>query len=107
MNLRKGIASMERKEQLKDWTKEMVLSALREKEITLRELAIQMGYAGSSFYGVFNRDSYQAYEQLIAEFLGYTVEDIWPVRVAARREKAERRARSLLEAKALAARQVA
>lgn len=85
----------------------MVLSALREKGITLRELAIQMGYAGSSFYGVFKRDSYLAYEQCIAQFLGYDVEDIWPVRVAVRREKAERRARSLLEAKAMAARQVA
>lgn len=98
---------MERKEPLQGWSSEKVLTALKEKGITLRTLSIQLGFSGGALYQALRKDNCPSYERLVADFLGVTVEEIWPERVAARLEKADRRARSLLEAKALAARQVA
>ena len=98
---------MERNEPLKGWSREKILTALKEKGVSLRALSLQMGFSGGALYQALRRDSCPAYEQLVADFLGVSVEDIWPERVAARLEKAERRERSLLEARALAARQVA
>lgn len=98
---------MERNEPLKGWSREKILTALKEKGVSLRALSLQMGFSGGALYQALRRDSCPAYEQLVADFLGVSVEEIWPERVAARLEKAERRERSLLEARALAARQVA
>lgn len=98
---------MERKEPLQGWSREEILNALKDKGITLRGLSIELGFSGGALYQVLKGDTYPAYERLVADFLGVAVEEIWPDRVAARKEKAERRERSLLEARALAARQVA
>ncbi|MGL4905297.1 MAG: helix-turn-helix domain-containing protein [Plesiomonas sp.] len=98
---------MEKNELLQGWSREKILTALKDKGITLRGLSIEMGFSGGALYQVLKGDTYPSYERLVADFLGVAVEEIWPERVAARKEKAERRERSLLEAKALAARQVA
>lgn len=98
---------MERKEPLRDWSPAEIREAIKAKGLPICELVNLWGVSKGSLYNAMKSSGYQSYEDLIAAYLGLAVADIWPERVAIRWEIAERRAQSLLEAKALAARQVA
>lgn len=98
---------MERKEPVRDWSPSEIRGAIKMKGVAIEELAELWGVSKGSLYNAMSGTGYLDCKELIAEYLGEKLEAIWPVQVALRQEKAERRARSLLEAKALAARQVA
>lgn len=98
---------MERKEPLRDMSPSEIRDAIKQKGVPIEELAELWGVSKGSLYNSMSGPAYWDCKKLIAEYLGLSLEIMWPVQVALRQEKAERRARSLLEAKALAARQVA
>lgn len=98
---------MEQREQRMDWSPVEIRDAIKATGISVDELAGKLGCKKASLYQAMKSDGYRRYEEMIALYLGLTVENIWPARVAARREKAERRERSLLKASELAIQQVA
>lgn len=113
-NACEGIAIMEKKEPLRDWTSKEVLEAFKRLGLTVADLVAEWNATSpdlkvtvGSLYRALSHPSYPGYELLIAGVLGMKVEDVWPLRVAARRQKEQARDRALLEVRALAARQVA
>lgn len=98
---------MERNEPAQDWSPAEIRSAIKMKGVTVEELATLWGVSKGSLYHSMSGSSYWECKELIAGYLGRSLDVVWPVQVALRQEKVERRARSLLEAKAVAARQVA
>lgn len=95
---------MEKKEPLRDWSPSEIRDAIKKKGVPIEELAELWGVSKGSLYNSMSGSNYWDHKVLIAEYLGIKLEIIWPVQAAIRQEKAERRTRSLLEAKALAAR---
>lgn len=98
---------MERKEPLRDWSSAEIRGAIKMKGVTVEELAELWGVPVGSLYNSMRGPVYWGCKVLIADFLGVSLDALWPEQVALRQEKADRRARSLLEARAVAARQVA
>ncbi|KHA57155.1 hypothetical protein NM74_08040 [Aeromonas hydrophila] len=104
----KGTAKMKKDELSQDWLPGEIREAIKAKGLSVAELAEEWAIPVSSLYNAMQPSLlHWDCKVLIAEFLGFSVEDVWPVQAALRQEKADRRARSLAEAKALTVRQVA
>jgi Ner family transcriptional regulator len=63
-----------------------VIALLHERGLSLRRLAIRHGYKPRTFSDALYRD-YPRVEKLIADALQRKPEEIWPVRIAARRRR--------------------
>lgn len=62
-----------------NWTPERIKCEIRERKMTLEQLAIRNGRNPSSFRHVWTRPN-SINEAIIAEFLGVKVEVLWPER---------------------------
>lgn len=102
-----GSVIMEKIEPLKGWSPEEIREAIKAKGLSIENLAEEWGEPTNAVYAAISGPFYWELKELIANYLGEKLETIWTELVARRQEKAERRARSLLEARAVAASRVA
>lgn len=73
-----------------DWTPAKLSFELKLAGLSFRSLGQLHGYSANSLWRVC-RVSWPKAEKLVAEALGLAVNDIWPSRIRARRERAARR----------------
>lgn len=92
---------MEKKEQPRDWPAEKIRKAITAKGLSIEELAKLWGLPRSSIYRAMSHPGYQKCEPFIAEYIGFSVEEVFAGRVAERQERAARRAQAVLDAQAL------
>lgn len=98
---------MEKIESLKGWAPEEIREAIKAKGLSIEDLAEEWGESPAAVYAAIKGPFYWGIKELIADYLGEKLEIIWAELFALRQEKAERRDRSRLEARAVAASRVA
>jgi Ner family transcriptional regulator len=72
-----------------DLSPAFVIALLHDKGLSLRRLALSKGYRPRTLSNALYRD-YPRAERLIAKALGKRPEDLWPARIAARRQRHKR-----------------
>ena len=75
-----------------DWDRQDILAAIRKRGITAAELARRNGYANpAAFYNVF-KAPYPKVQNIIADYLGVTPQEIWPTRYMSKEQLAAQHA---------------